>query len=148
LLTPELALTGYPPEDLLLRPAFVEQQERALAQLCDELRSCPGLHVVVGHVHRHRGELFNAASVLTEGRIIATYHKRELPAYGVFDERRYFQAGTEAVVFEVGGLRFGLNICEDAWLEPAPRGAAGLGAQILLVLNASPYCVDKQAQRE
>lgn len=147
LLTPELTLTGYPAEDLLLRPEFIRRQLQVLDQLCRDLARHRGLHVVVGYVHEQGGELYNAAAVLTGGRIIARYFKRELPDYGVFDEKRYFQAGSEALVFTVNGVRFGLNICEDAWLEASPALAMEHGAQVLLVLNASPYSVDKQAER-
>src|SRR3546814_19856579 len=84
---------------------------------------------------------------MADGKIIATYFKCELPNYGVFDEKRYFSPGQEAVVFELGGLKFGLNICEDTWLEHSPAKAAQQGAQVLLVLNASPFCTSKQSER-
>ncbi len=147
LLTPELTLTGYPAEDLLLRPEFIRQQTLVLDQLCRDLARYPGLHVVVGHVHEQDGALYNAASVLLNGRVVCRYFKHELPDYGVFDEKRYFEAGREPAVFTVNGVVFGLNICEDAWLAESPALAAGHGAQVLLILNASPYSVDKQAER-
>ncbi|HEY7802857.1 MAG TPA: NAD+ synthase [Orrella sp.] len=143
LLTPEMALTGYPAEDLLLRPAFVEQERVALAALAKRLADLPGLAVVVGHVHTQGSELFNAASVLLAGKTIAQYYKHELPNYGVFDEKRYFVAGHEACVFEHAGIRFGLNICEDSWFKRAPQAAVEAGAQCLLVLNASPFHMGK-----
>ena len=147
LLTPEMALTGYPAEDLLLRPAFVEQERVALAQLAERLADLSGLAVVVGHLQAEGTELFNAASVLLGGKVIAQYYKRELPNYGVFDEKRYFSAGTEAVVFEHAGVRFGINICEDTWFKRAPQAALDKGAECLLVLNASPFHMGKFNQR-
>ena len=163
-LTPELSLCGYPPEDLLLRPAFMKACAQALDDIAAELADHQGLHVVVGHPHQfgERGDIrsrsvsvqqrHNAASVLAGGRVLATYCKRELPNYQVFDERRYFvsgrDAGMGAVVFEVGGLKFGLNICEDAWFEEPARLAKEAGAQVLCVLNASPFHLGKLAERE
>ena len=147
LLTPELALTGYPPEDLLLRPLFIERAEAALADLQRELACLDGLHAVIGHVQSRDGRLYNAASVLAGGQRVGTYRKRELPNYSVFDEQRYFHADGAPLVFDVRGVRFGLNICEDAWFDAAPRAARQQGAQALLVLNASPFNIGKQAQR-
>jgi len=147
LLTPELVLTGYPPEDLLLRPAFVEQCERTLGTLCTELAVLKGMHVVVGHVCMAHGHLRNAASVLVDGKILGTYFKKELPNYSVFDEKRYFEPGESALGFSVDGVRFGINICEDIWGNSAPEASAALDIQALLVLNASPFSLGKQAQR-
>ena len=163
-LTPELGLCGYPPEDLLLRPAFMQACADALASCAQALAELPGLFVVVGHPHQFgvRGDVrsksvavqqrYNAASVLTGGRVLATYCKRELPNYQVFDERRYFASGRDAgqapVVFEVQGLKFGLNICEDAWFDEPGLAAKAAGAQILCVLNASPFHLGKLAERE
>ena len=163
-LAPELALTGYPPEDLLLRPAFMQACTETLAGLAAELADCPGLHLVVGHPHQFgdRGDLrtksvavpqrFNAASVLGGGRVLGTYCKRDLPNYQVFDERRYFASGREAglppLVFEAGGLRFGVLICEDAWFDEPAQAARDAGAQVLCVLNASPFHLDKAGERE
>lgn len=147
LVTPELALTGYPPEDLLLRPAFVERCEATLHSLCADLSSLQGMHVVVGHVCQSPGGLRNAASVLADGQVLATYHKKELPNYSVFDEKRYFVPGGEPVSFSVDGVRFAVNICEDIWGDSAPEAASALGIQSLLVLNASPFSLGKQAQR-
>jgi NAD+ synthase (glutamine-hydrolysing) len=163
-ITPELSLCGYPPEDLLLRPAFMESCQTSLADCAEALADLPGLHVVVGHPHQWGDQVdvrtkslavparHNAASVLSEGRVIATYCKRELPNYQVFDERRYFasgrDAGLAAVVFSVGGVRFGLAICEDAWFDEPARAAKAAGAQVLCVLNASPYHLGKVEERE
>ena len=162
--TPELSLCGYPPEDLLLRPAFMQANAAALARCAEALADLEGLHVVVGHPHQPdaTGDVrtkslavplrYNAASVLTGGRVAATYCKRELPNYQVFDERRYFASGRDAgfgaVVFEVGGLRFGLGICEDAWFGEPAQAARQAGAQVLLVLNASPFHLGKVGERE
>jgi NAD+ synthase (glutamine-hydrolysing) len=163
-LAPELALTGYPPEDLLLRPAFMAACAEALAGLARELADCVGLHLVVGHPHQLAGSgdvrtkslavprRFNAASVLSNGHVLGTYCKRELPNYQVFDERRYFVSGRNAglapLVFEVAGMRVGLLICEDAWFEEPAQAARDAGAQLLCVLNASPFHLDKAGERE
>lgn len=164
LLTPELALTGYPPEDLLLRPAFMRACADALRDLAQALAPLQGLSVVVGHPHQpqaqgdvrsrsHAAPLrLNAASVLAGGKIVATYCKRELPNYQVFDERRYFASGRDAgqgaVVFEAGGRRFGLLICEDAWYTEPSALAKAAGAEVLCVVNASPFHLDKGGERE
>jgi len=157
LLLPELALTGYPPEDLLLRPSFVAAQTAALNTLRTELgKRYAGLHVIVGHVAQKGPRLFNAASVLLDGHCIASYHKQHLPDYGVFDETRYFSPGQGAVVFDCKGLKLGLLICEDMWVNSkstdgynTPASACKhLGAQALLVLNASPWHIGKQRERE
>lgn len=147
LLTPELVLTGYPPEDLLLRPSFVASCDQVLKDLCASLAGLTGLHVVVGHVTSQNGLLRNAASVLVDGAVLGTYYKRELPNYAVFDEQRYFAAGEQPFIFTVGGVCFGVNICEDIWFDAAPEAAAQQGAHTLLVLNASPYHLGKSAQR-
>ncbi len=158
--TPELALSGYPPEDLLLRPAFLHACQRALEQLAQDLAALPDFALVVGHplplsgvdaprAHSTQHPIAaNAASLLRAGRVEATYRKQELPNYQVFDERRYFAPGDAPLVFEAGGVRFGVNICEDAWLPRAPQQAKVAGAQVLLVLNASPYHRGKTADRE
>ena len=163
-LFPELSLCGYPPEDLLLRPAFMSACAEALHSVAKALADLEGLHVVVGHPHQfgERGDVrsksmavqqrFNAASVLAGGRILATYCKRELPNYQVFDERRYFASGRDAaqapVVFDVGGTRFGVLVCEDAWFDEPAASAKAAGAQVLCVLNASPFHLGKCAERE
>ena len=147
LLTPELVLTGYPPEDLLLRPSFIAQAQARLERLIAELAEFPGLHVVLGHVSRESGQLHNSASVVVDGKVLGTYHKRELPNYSVFDEQRYFVPGHSPFAFDVGSVRFGINICEDAWFKPAPRAAASIGANVLLIPNASPFSLGKQQRR-
>lgn len=144
MLTPELSLCGYPPEDLLLRDGFFQACDAALTDLAGKIS---GISVIVGHPHQRDGKHYNAASLLQDGQVVATYCKHLLPNYAVFDEARYFQAGTEPLVFDLGGIRFGINICEDVW-QPAPAKAASrAGAQVLLVLNASPYSMHKQASR-
>jgi NAD+ synthase (glutamine-hydrolysing) len=163
-LAPELALCGYPPEDLLLRPAFMQGNAQALKALAAELADCTGLHLVVGHPHQFGAsgdvrsksvavpQRFNAASVLTGGQVLGTYCKRELPNYQVFDERRYFASGRDAghapLVFEVQGVKLGVLICEDAWFDEPARAACEAGAQVLCVLNASPFHLDKSDERE
>lgn len=147
LLTPELSITGYPPEDLLLRPSFQRQTDVALDRLRENLASLD-LYVVVGHPARREGELFNAASVLHKGRVVGMYHKHDLPNREVFDEQRYFTPDNRPLVFEVDGIRFGLNICEDTWNRYAPEAAAAAGAEVLLVPNASPYHMGKQTIRQ
>ena len=144
LLTPELSLCGYPPEDLLLREGFYRACAQALAELAGKIS---GIAVVVGHPHERDGKRYNAASLLRDGAIAATYLKHELPNYSVFDEERYFDHGSEACVFEMEGICFALNICADVWEPGAARQACDAGAQVLLVLNASPYAMRKHKTR-
>jgi NAD+ synthase/NAD+ synthase (glutamine-hydrolysing) len=144
LVTPELALCGYPPEDLLLRPDFYRACSRELAALAQQVR---GIVVVVGHPEEQGERRFNAASVLRDGAVAATYRKHRLPNYEVFDEARYFAAGSRPCVVEVQGVRVGINICADVWEEGAADAARREGAELLLALNASPYHIDKQARR-
>jgi len=159
-LTPELSICGYAAEDLFLRPAFIAACDDAVVQLTAALAPLKGLCVVVGHPTgsdlRTRSvavqQRFNAASVLCQGRVVATYAKRELPNYQVFDERRYFTPGDGVCVFEAGEpgrtLKVGLLICEDAWFDPPARETAQAGAQLLAVINASPFHVGKGGERE
>jgi NAD+ synthase (glutamine-hydrolysing) len=138
LLTPELSLSGYPPEDLLLRAAFYDRCQEGLAQI---LAQCAGLdlHVVVGAPLMREGVRRNAALVLHRGAIVGEYFKRELPNYDVFDEQRYFESGGEPLVFEVDGLRLGVVVCEDFWFAPAPAAAKAAGAQALALTPAVYY---------
>ena len=155
-LTPELSICGYAAEDLLLRPAFIDACDDALKTVARELAGLKGLHVVVGHPEggglRSRSvavtRRHNRASVLSEGRVVAFYDKRELPNYQVFDERRYFTPGQGVGVVEVEGVKVGLLICEDAWFDEPARLARDAGAQVLAVLNASPFHAGKSAERE
>src|SRR5256884_8485957 len=142
---PELAITGYPPEDLLFKPAFIEANLRAR----DEVTRAPGgLPAVVGFVDR-RDDIFNAAAVLHDGARAGVYHKQYLPNYGVFDENRYFQAGTDAPVFTAGETTFAVNICEDIWYPTGPGTLQALaGAELVVTINASPYHAGKAHFRE
>ncbi len=142
---PELALTGYPPEDLLLRPEFIDRSEAALQQLRDSIR---GIDVLVGHPSRGARGLHNTATLIGDGEIVASYHKQLLPNYSVFDEKRYFVAGDSSCVVERYGIRLGITICEDIW-EPQPAAAAvDAGAMLLLNINASPFHLEKGRQRD
>jgi len=153
--TPELSLCGYPAEDLHLRPAFSAACDDAVKQVARELAGLKGLHVIVGHPvggdERSKSvqvqRRLNAATVLSEGRVLETYAKRELPNYQVFDERRYFTPGKGTCVFQVEGLNVGLLICEDAWFEEPALLAKESGAQLLVVTNASPFHVGKGGER-
>jgi NAD+ synthase (glutamine-hydrolysing) len=147
LLTPELSLSGYPPEDLLLRRTFYEASDAALAQLAGKLLQFPELHVLVGHPLAREGQRYNAASLLAGGMVRGTYCKHDLPNYDVFDEQRYFTPDNRPLVFEVNGTHFGVNICEDTWFRYAPEAARAAGAQVLLIPNGSPYHLGKDAQR-
>ena len=143
---PELTLTGYPPEDLLLRPSLEQETDAVLAQLCAELP--PTLWVIVGYPRRRTDGLYNSAGVIHDGRIVAEYDKQSLPNYQVFDEKRYFQEGTGACVVDISGVKVGITICEDIW-EPEPiAGARAAGAQLLINLNASPFHRGKPLQRQ
>jgi NAD+ synthase (glutamine-hydrolysing) len=140
LLTPELGICGYPPEDLLLRDGFYQACELALNDLA---RKVHGIVVIVGHPHKVDDDHYNAASVLRDGKIVATYYKHALPNHSVFDEERYFKHGELPCLIEIDGIKLGINICADIWEEEAARCAQLAGAQILLVLNASPYHLEK-----
>ena len=142
---PEMALSGYPPDDLLSRPSFVSACAEALASLATDAQ---GITSVVGHPQRVADALYNAASVLHGGRVEVTASKQALPNYGVFDDKRYFRPGDCSTTFMVGGVRVGLLICEDVWQVGPARHAAAAGAQLLLVVNASPWDADKQSERE
>src|SRR5713101_3503710 len=142
---PELAITGYPPEDLLFKPAFIEANVRALDAVA---RASHGMTAVVGFVDR-RDDIFNAAAVLHDGSVAGIYHKRYLPNYGVFDENRYFQAGTETPVFTRGDVTFAVNICEDLWYPTGPTTVQALaGAELVITINSSPYHAGKGRDRE
>ena len=147
LLTPELSLCGYPPEDLLLRPDFYRSVDLALVTLTREIADLD-IAVVVGHPEQAGAHYYNAASVLYQGKRIGTYRKQHLPQYEVFDEMRYFTPGTETFVFDHSGVRFGLAICEDIWFAEPAQAARDAGAKVLLVLNASPYHLDKAVDRQ
>ncbi len=160
LLTPELSICGYAAEDLFLRPAFIDGCDDAVKTVARELAGLKDMTVVVGHPSggdsRTRSvavpNRYNAASVLCEGRVLATYAKRELPNYQVFDERRYFTPGQQVCVFEAGAVgakvKVGLLICEDAWFDGPPAQTVAAGAEFLAVINASPFHIGKGGERE
>lgn len=133
---PELALIGYPPDDLLLRQGFVQQVDNEFARL---VKAITGIAVVVGYPEYQGGVIYNAAAVISEASVVGRYRKMRLPNYGVFDEKRHFSPGSEACVFELNGCKFGITICEDLWGEVPAKLAAEAGADVLLNLNASPF---------
>ncbi|MBX6341838.1 MAG: NAD+ synthase, partial [Thermomicrobiaceae bacterium] len=143
---PELALTGYPPEDLLLKPAFLDDAARALRALADV---APEIVVVVGVPWVEGGRLYNAAAVLAGGEVVAAVPKHHLPTYGVFDEDRYFSRGAETVRLLWGNLRFGVTVCEDLWYPLGPGSSLGAaGVDLLLNINGSPYQRGKRQWRQ
>ena len=146
-LFPELAISGYPPEDLLLRPGFLADCERAVQRIAAVTH---GIAAVVGWPQSAGSVVYNAASVLRDGQVEHTYRKRELPNYAVFDERRYFDVDPdgEPCVFEVNGIQVGVVICEDLWFPEPLRAAVDAGAEVVLVPNASPFERGKHAQRD
>ena len=144
---PELSVTGYPPEDLLLRRAFVNDAEQTLVDLAVGIGSVP---LIVGYPERSGTSLFNAAAVLRDGAVVANYRKQMLPNYAVFDEQRYFAAGPQSpTIIEIGATRVGVSICEDAWHAGGPIAqAARAGADLIVNLNASPYARGRVDDRE
>ncbi len=147
-LTPELSLCGYPPEDLLMRADFLDACERALQALAAKLAAkIPNMTVIVGHPHRVDAACFNAVSILQDGEILATYHKHVLPNYAVFDEKRYFTHGSDALVFKHHGLNVGVLICADVWEAAPAQASKAAGAELLVALNASPFHMEKQSTR-
>ncbi len=144
LLTPEMSICGYAPEDLVSRADFCAACEAEVNRLAV---AAAGITLIVGFPHRVGRDCYNAAAVLQHGKVAAIYHKQKLPNHSVFDEMRTFKAGDASCVFECEGVRFGLNICGDIW-EPGPAElAAAAGAQVLVVPNASPFHVSKRAER-
>jgi len=144
LVFPELALTGYPPEDLLLRPGFMRRCHEAVSALVPQVR---GVDIIIGHPWEMDGKRYNAASWIRDGRVIGRYFKHCLPNYAVFDERRYFTPGTEALVLDYEGVPTGIMICEDAWEREPGQKARDAGARWVLSPNASPYRDDKLEAR-
>lgn len=144
---PELTLTGYPPEDLLLKKHFIDDNMRALKKIIPSIKN---ITAVVGFVDRdQKGRIYNAAAVVANGKLKGVYHKNNLPNYGVFDEKRYFLKGDGIKLFDYNGAAFAVSICEDVWTEDGPCGmAAKAGAKILLNLSASPYHAGKTQERE
>ena len=145
LVFPELTLSGYPPEDLLLRPSIDRRVNQSLERILGAMND--SVYVVIGYPRRHDGRLYNIAGVLHRGEIIAEYRKQELPNYQVFDEKRYFSAGTGPCVVDIAGIPVGLSICEDIWEEMPSQQAAAAGARLLININSSPYHRGKRAER-
>ncbi|HEY6986048.1 MAG TPA: NAD+ synthase [Rhodanobacteraceae bacterium] len=141
---PELAISGYPPEDLLLRPTFLAACTREVDALA---RDTQDIAVYLGHPHS-QGEVYNAGSLLRDGQIEVTYHKQALPNYTVFDEKRYFRAGHEPAVVEISGVRVGLLVCEDIWEAEPAASSARAGAELLMIINASPFDIPQAKTRE
>jgi len=142
---PELTLVGYPPEDLLLRRECLQRVETALARIREQVH---GITLVLGYPGERDGACYNLAAAIRDGELLCEYRKRELPNYSVFDEKRYFAAGEDIGLFEQGGLRFALVICEDVWVDAPVREAVAAGAQVVLTLNGSPYYRGKVRERE
>ncbi len=142
---PELAVTAYPPEDLLLRPDFIAEADRAVDEI---VARTVGIDVVLGFPEQGQGQLWNSAVVLRDGKRHVVYRKHVLPNYGVFDEQRYFSAGSQECVFQAKGVRVGLSICEDVWTPGVVEDSRREGAEIMLNLNASPFHAGKIHQRE
>jgi NAD+ synthase (glutamine-hydrolysing) len=142
---PELAICGYPPEDLLLKPQFIQENLQSLERV---VAGSSGITAVVGFVDTE-GDLYNAAAVIHNGKLAGVYRKIYLPNYGVFDENRYFQAGRECTVYVIAGVNVGINICEDIWYEAGPATVqAYAGAEVIVNISASPYHFDKRNFRE
>ncbi|KKK81839.1 hypothetical protein LCGC14_2809390, partial [marine sediment metagenome] len=142
---PELTVTGYPPEDLLLRPSFVRDNLEALKTV---VKGCVGITAVVGFVDGE-GDIYNSAAVIHDGRLAEVYHKQRLPNYGVFDELRYFRPGQGCPVYTVAGVGVGVNVCEDIWYPGDPTRAQALaGAQVIININGSPYHAGKRGFRQ
>ncbi|MCX5860101.1 MAG: NAD+ synthase, partial [Proteobacteria bacterium] len=138
---PELVLCGYPPEDLLLRPSFVQKNSQVLGELAQKIR---GISALIGFVDQ-TGDVYNACALVAEGKVLDIYRKIHLPNYGVFDEKRYFQAGKEYPVYELGETRVGVNICEDIWFPEGPARIQSLvgEAEVVINISSSPFEVGK-----
>jgi len=144
---PELAVTGYPPEDLLLKPKFIEDSSKILHEIVHKTEN---ITAIVGCLDKVEDALFNAAALIRDKELVCMYHKILLPNYGVFDEKRYFKAGKESLAFKFDGLKIGINICEDIWEGngPASFEALKMGAPVIINISASPYCAGKLHLRE
>ena len=143
---PELTIPGYPPEDLLLKPQFLEQNRRSMERVA---AAADGIAVVVGFADFQAGEVYNAAAIAYGGRVVDVYHKQFLPNYGVFDEDRYFRSGDACPVYVVNGTPLGVNICEDIWYAVGPAAAQrAAGAEVIVNINGSPFHADKWRFRE
>src|SRR3990167_8784260 len=142
---PELAITGYPPEDLLFRPALYERIHVVLQKIQSEIKNTT---VIVGYPEKINDIIYNKAVVIQHGKIIANYDKQKLPNYTVFDEKRYFTAGNQPCVFELNGLKIALIICEDTWLAEPISQAKNAGATLIVSINASPFDTRQEKERE
>ena len=142
---PELALTGYPPEDLLFRPGFYKRCHRAMEYIKENIDQTA---IIIGYPDKIDGKIYNKAAAIHQHKIIADYAKQELPNYTVFDEKRYFAAGNQACVFEFHNIKIGLIICEDSWHTPPMLQSKNTGAQLIISINASPYHKTQVAARE
>ena len=144
---PELAITGYPPEDLLLRPQFIQDNINCLQRI---VQSVKDITAIVGFAHLEKNKLFNAAAIISDGKLINVYHKIHLPNYGVFDEERYFEAGDRPLILELSEIKFGVSICEDIWIENSviETQAMSTGAEVILNISSSPYHSGKVEERE
>ena len=142
---PELAICGYPPEDLLFKPQFIAENLRSLEKVVE---ASAGISVIVGFVDA-KEDIYNAAAIIHDGKLVGVYHKIFLPNYGVFDENRYFRAGDECPVYIIAGVGVGVNICEDIWYEAGPATVqAYAGAEVIVNISASPYHFGKGSSRE
>jgi len=141
---PELTLAGYPPEDLLLRPAFCAAVE---AEIDEVRKQVQGITIIIGHPFRSNDALYNAASVLSNGKVVTRYFKQHLPNYAVFDEKRYFSAGHTNCVVPINGISIGITICEDIWDDGPMEQAVEAGAELVVCLNASPFHLEKSDER-
>jgi len=141
---PELALTGYPPEDLLLRRNLATRVESAINRIIEEVQD---IHVLIGYPHREGDILHNAAVLLYQGKILCHYYKHCLPNYSVFDEKRYFEPGDQAAVTEIRGIKVGITICEDIWFPGPVANSVAQGAELILNINASPFHLHKDKER-
>ncbi len=140
----EMVLTGYPPEDLLMRPGFHARIEQQLARLCKEVS---GVALIVGYPKIEQGEMYNVGALIVDGNVVQEYRKMKLPNYAVFDEKRYFTAGDAVCVFDYRGVRLGLTVCEDIWHEGPVELAVQAGAEVVVNINGSPYHSDKISER-
>ena len=148
LVTPELSITGYPPEDLLFREAFIQSVNQNIELLCQDLKQFQDLHVIVGHPFQENNKLQNCVSVICNGEVVARYAKQFLPNSEVFDEVRYFTPGNKSCVFDVKGTKVGVIICEDVWHQGPSQQAKQDGAELLIIPNASPFHMEKTQLRQ
>jgi len=144
---PELAITGYPPEDLLLRPQFIRNNLDCLERI---IPTTENITAIIGFAHSEQGRLFNAAAIVANGRLVDVYHKIHLPNYGVFDEKRYFEPGERPLILEWNDIKIGISICEDIWIQDSviETQALSTGAEIILNISSSPYHSGKVEERE